>query len=335
MVLYFVGTIGPIDSVYHLYNSIKNMFNSFNDFYSKMSQSFIDYLKHIFGDAPKPPKPDLPKLPPRPKTSSIYEYINKVSGKNDSFFSLRRLYALKESFNNATGYYTSWSDAVFSLETVKNISYFLMFGIFVYFVYLNYENIGGLITTIANGLYNYVVQLPVNTFNFVISIPTKIYNGVAAAYTSVWEYFTNFTLFPPRDNTRFAQYQYQAPEPLPRIPSETPSYRELRDSIASVFGNVNPAAQVHPSAASTSTVAAGTALPASEIATTGTHSAWGSNTPAAPVTNPPSYNPAAVGLNLTNSQLAGLSPKKIQGLCLPPARWRTKAPPGQCEYLNI
>ena len=52
------------------------MFNSFNDFYSKMSQSFIDYLKHIFGDAPKPPKPDLPKLPPRPKTSSIYEYIN-------------------------------------------------------------------------------------------------------------------------------------------------------------------------------------------------------------------------------------------------------------------
>ena len=154
MVLYFVGTIGPIDSVYHLYNSIKNMFNSFNDFYSKMSQSFIDYLKHIFGDAPKPPKPDLPKLTPRPKTSSIYEYINKVSGKNDSFFSLRRLYALKESFNNATGYYTSWSDAVFSLETVKNISYFLMFGIFVYFVYINYENIAGLITTIAREVYN-------------------------------------------------------------------------------------------------------------------------------------------------------------------------------------
>ena len=314
------------------------MFNSFNDFYSKMSQSFIDYLKHIFSDAPKPPKPDLPKLPPRPRGKSFGQYLDMVTSKTDSFFSLRRLYALKENFNSSTGYYNSWSDAVFSLETIKYAMYCLMFGIFAYFVYLNYENIGGLITTIANGLYNYVVQLPVNTFNFVISIPTKIYNGVAAAYTSVppaGEYFTNFTLFPPRDNTRFAQYQYQAPEPLPRIPSETPSYRELRDSIASVFGNVNPAAQVHPSAASTSTVAAGTALPASEIATTGTHSAWGSNTPAAPVTNPPSYNPAAVGLNLTNSQLAGLSPKKIQGLCLPPARWRTKAPPGQCEYLNI
>ena len=33
---------------------------------------------------------------------------------NDSFFSLRRLYSLKDSFNSTTGYYDSWYNYIFN-----------------------------------------------------------------------------------------------------------------------------------------------------------------------------------------------------------------------------
>nr|YP_011014452.1 hypothetical protein V2724_mgp27 [Pallidohirschioporus biformis]WQA11105.1 hypothetical protein [Pallidohirschioporus biformis] len=328
MVVYFVGTIGPIDTYYYIYTSIKNMFNNFTDFYSKMSQSFIDYLKHIFSSAPKPPKPELPPIGPRPRpknTTGYFDFLNSAGWPSfrkadGTFFSLRRLYALKDSFNASTGYYDSWYNAIFNIDTIKYAVYCIVLGVCAYFLYMNYENLGGFISGFGTGLYNYMTHYGINIYEFVLSIPNKIYSYVTSGYSSVIEYITNFHfLHSSRNDTHTAGV---SATDMQQAPSDTSSFADIRNriralgvndnAIAGPSNNTDPAVQY---TGESTPITQSIPLPPNDLIS-GSHNEWGAQTHVAPMSRSagwPSFNPASVGLGLTNSQLAGVTPNWADG----------------------
>ena len=60
---------------------------------------------------------------------------------NDSFFSLRRLYSLKDSFNSTTGYYDSWYNYIFNYDNAIYLFYAAVIAFTCYFIYENYETL--------------------------------------------------------------------------------------------------------------------------------------------------------------------------------------------------
>ena len=217
-----------------------------------------------------------------------------------------------------------------------------MFGIFLYFIYLNYDNIGGLISGLARGVYNYFTYYGAPVYNFLLSIPGKIGNAITYAVTNVWDYITSFfhrnTASGPDANPVVPNHPQNGPVlPTPPTelldtPSDTPSFRELQERLA----NLN-----------SQTPASGNAAPS--IATTGTQTAWGGNTPTAPteptapaepaspvlpstpvapsspISRVPSYNPGAVGLGLTNSQIYAVSGAWVTPDPVVPASFKEKS----------
>ena len=314
LALYFIGMIGPWEVITY----IKNMFNSITEFYINLSQSFIDYIKHIFGGAP-----EAATKGGRSHTSHTTESIripfpdwrggNTPGGGGggatssgdvggEPFFSLRRLYALKESFNAATSYYDNVMSAVFNNnDTLKTLFYGILLASTIFAIWYNMDSIINLYQT----TYNICGNIINTTYNYVLSIPNRIFNAVSYFYACTLDYFN---LLPP-DNT------HRLPRPAPRLPpapstNTEPSLVEFTaDLVERRAANIplppdSPnawASELPASPSHAGGVAESSILNPENVAGP---SVGRSHAPSI-FSRKSSYNPAAVGLSLTNSQIGG------------------------------
>ena len=320
LALYFIGMIGPWEVITY----IKNMLNSITEFYINLTQSFIDYIKHIFGGAPEAatkggrshtshtasgggateririPLPDwrggnTPGGGGGGATSS-----GDVGG--EPFFSLRRLYALKESFNAATSYYDNVMSAVFNNnDTLKTLFYGILLASTIFAIWYNMDSIINLYHT----TYNICGNIINTTYNYVLSIPNRIFNAVSYFYACTLDYFN---LLPP-DNT------HRLPRPAPRLPpapstnteASVPEAVEFTADLVERRAASIPLPPDSPNAWASELPASGTAgggaMPLNPENVAGP-SVGRSHAPSI-FSRKSSYNPAAVGLSLTNSQIGG------------------------------